>query len=271
MPNIKSYIVDSFTNQAFKGNPAGVCLLDPDLSKEQMQSVANELGLSETAFLNKQSDHKYDIRFFSPKTEIPLCGHATLAAGKVIFQNNNSSSRLHFTNVQGIDLFVSKEDQLISMEFPAYDIIPARISDKMLNALNLKDINNSFYNRETDMLGIEIADSAVLEQLKPNFDALLESHQDISGVVVTALSNKHDFDFESRYFCPWSVADEDPVTGASHTFLSKYWGAKLGKNNLKAFQCSKRTGFMNLELMENNKLKIKSEAQIIMEGVFYVQ
>ncbi len=125
---ISTYIVDSFTNQAFKGNPAGVCLLENPLTETQMLNIANELGFSETAFVyqdisqNKSSSH-YNIRFFSPKTEIDLCGHATLATAKVIFSKNLASQVIHFKNINDVELIVRQDDNNadnLCMEFLAY-------------------------------------------------------------------------------------------------------------------------------------------------------
>src|SRR5690606_16670892 len=119
MTKIKTYIVDSFTDKPFKGNPAGVCVLSSELSDNLMQSIAKELGLSETAFVNKLTqENKYPIRYFSPKMEIPLCGHATLAASKVIFEENENLSKINFINIQKLDLNIQKAGEDIIMEFP---------------------------------------------------------------------------------------------------------------------------------------------------------
>ena len=102
--------------------------------------------------------------------------------------------------------------------------------------------------------------------MTPDFEKLKKSHNSISGVLITSLSDKSNYDFESRYFWPWSGTNEDPVTGATHTFLAKYWGKRLNKTKMNSFQCSVRTGFMELELISDNKLTIKSKAQIVLKG-----
>lgn len=264
---METYIVDSFTDEPFKGNPAGVCLIDhQELSDEKMLSIAQELGLSETAFVNQQNGQKsFSIRYFSPKMEIPLCGHATLAASKVLFQNN-LISKIHFVNIQNLDLIIQKDGENIIMEFPVYETEPQDAPPELLVALGINEINNSEYNKETKILLIEISECKVLKDLKPDFEKLKKSHNSINGVLVTSLSDKPNYDFESRYFWPWSGTNEDPVTGGTHTFLTKYWSERLNKKKMNSFQCSERTGFMEVELLNERKMTIKSKAQIILKG-----
>lgn len=266
---IETYIVDSFTVEPFKGNPAGVCILQQDLTEDQMLSIAKELGLSETAFVqNPDVNGTCSIRYFSPKMEIPLCGHATLASAKVLFEKNHNMEKIHFITVQNIDLRVEKEEEWIKMEFPVYETTSSHAPSELLNALGLSEINNCVYNDETKILVLEIENCQELRDLKPDYEALLSSHNSINGVLVTALSERNEFDFESRYFWPWSGTNEDPATGGTHTFLTKYWGERLNKTKLKSFQCSERTGFMEVELIGDNKVTLKSTAHIILEGRF---
>jgi len=268
---IETYIVDSFTDKPFKGNPAGVCILKQELSNEQMQSIAKELSFSETAFVTPIDEtHKYKIRYFSPVMEIPLCGHATLAASKVLFEINPKIRDIHFKNIQDLDLIIKKYGEKIEMEFPVYDTIPQKAPSKLLNALGIDKISNSEYNKETNILLLEIESSELLNNLSPNFEQLKQSHDLINGVLVTAISKRDNFDFESRYFWPWSGTNEDPVTGGTHTFLAKYWSMRLHKNKMNSYQCSERTGFMEVELLNDKKLLIKSEAQIVLKGELMV-
>ncbi len=219
---MRTFIVDSFTNTPFKGNPAGVCLIDSQLSDERMLHIAQELNLFETAFLSPlESRDAFAIRFFSPKMEIALCGHATLASAKVVFSLQN-----------------------------------------LKEALGIKDIRNSVYNEETKILLLEIADAEELAGLDPDFAALQRSHNFINGSLVTAPAATDGYDFHSRYFWPWSGTNEDPVTGGTHTFLAKYWSSRLGKTRMKSFQSSKRTGFMDVELVDD-KLFIRAQAVIV--------
>ena len=270
MKTIETYIVDAFTDEPFKGNPAGVCILKEELSESEMQSIAKELGLSETAFvveLNKRNE--YAIRFFSPVMEIPLCGHATLASSKVIFDSTGEQS-ITLINIDQLTLLINQSDGAISMEFPIYQTIPMKAPLELLTALGISDIINSEFNSETKILLIEIDSPVVLKSLTPDFDKLKKSHDGINGVLVTALSEHPTFDFESRYFWPWSGTNEDPATGGTHTFLAKYWGERLHKTNMMSFQCSERTGFMEVELLNEEKMIIKSTAQIVFKGEMYI-
>jgi len=267
MQKLTTFIVDSFTDQPFKGNPAGVCLLDEELEKNTMFSIAKELGLSETAFVIKQTEpNQYSIRYFSPVMEIPLCGHATIASAKVIF-NNSNIQEIYFKNIQGIDLHVTRNGELIKMEFPIYETIPADAPIELLKALGISSIVNCEYNSETSILLLEIKDCQELRNLEPNYEALVRSHNQINGVLVTSTSDHEEYDFESRYFWPWSGTNEDPATGGTHTFLAKYWSNRLSKKVLNSFQCSQRTGFMKVEIINAVKMSIESNAVILFEGV----
>ena len=264
---IETYILDSFTSELFKGNPAGVCILERPLGVDKMQAIAKELGLSETAFVKKEKKSPYyAIRFFSPVTEIPLCGHATLAASKVLFENNPTLNSIQFKTIEALILEIRKEAHQIEMIFPVYDTIPQKAPMALLRALGIKEIINSVYNEETNILLLEIEDSDVLAKLAPNFVDLIASHNTINGILVTAPSKQSGYDFESRYFWPWSGTNEDPVTGATHTFLTKYWSTRLGKTKMHSFQCSERTGSMIVELIGEDKMTIKGEAQIVLKG-----
>ncbi len=264
---IETYIVDSFTDKPFKGNPAGVCILNQELSNEQMQFIAKELGLSETAFIAQiEGRNEYSIRYFSPIMEIPLCGHATLASSKVLFETYPEIDKIHFKNIQSLDLKIRKYGKTIEMEFPVYDTIPQNAPEETLNALGIEKTSNSEYNKETNILLLEIENCEVLNNLSPDFERLKRSHDSINGVLVTALSQRNGYDFESRYFWPWSGTNEDLVTGGTHTFLAKYWSERLNKKKMKSYQCSERTGFMDVELISDKKLTIKSKAQIVLKG-----
>ncbi|MGN6639891.1 MAG: PhzF family phenazine biosynthesis protein [Mucilaginibacter sp.] len=262
---MKTYIVDSFTDQPFKGNPAGVCFPTDALSEEKMLNIAREFGLSETAFVQPaDKPDTYNIRYFSPKKEIPLCGHATLASGKIIF-NSTELAKIHFITGENVDLFITREADNIIMEFPVYETVAINIPGEVLKALGITEIRNSVYSEKNKIIVLEIDDSDRLAELKPDFKALVDSYSGINGVLVTAPSKSADFDYHYRYFWPWAGTDEDPVTGGVQTFLANYWFKKLGKNTMKAFQSSSRTGSMTLEL-KDGKVFLKSRAVVILEG-----
>ena len=151
------------------------------------------------------------------------------------------------------------------MEFPVYETVPAEAPAAMLKALGLDGIENAVFNAETQILMLEIDDVDVLAGLSPDFAALYDSHQSINGVLITARSHDGEYDFHSRYFWPWSGTNEDPVTGGTHTFLTKYWAERLDKQKLRSYQSSARGGFMDLELL-GNTLLIRAQAQIVLEG-----
>ena len=230
-----------------------------------MLRVAREFGLSETAFvLETNKTGSYAIRYFSPKKEIPLCGHATLAAAKVIFKNA-PGNEIHFITAEKLDLLITRRDDAITMAFPVYDTIDAITPPAMLQALGLAEVINTAFSIKNKIFLLEINDANVLAALDPDFIALLSSCDHINGVLVTASSNTPGYDFHYRYFWPWAGTNEDPVTGGVQTFLAKYWSEKLNKKIMKAFQSSGRTGYMQVELQGETVL-VTSHAVIILEG-----
>lgn len=232
-----------------------------------MQSIAIEVNLSETAFIQDQGDY-YTIRYFSPIMEIPLCGHATLASAKILFIQSADFNEIHFKTESGLDLYAYRNGSKVSLKFPNYSIMDRDIPQALLDAMGIKKIKKSGYNHENLELMIEIEDADVLRNLQPDFAAMKVSIDNISGVVVTAKSKHTDFDFESRYFWPWSGGNEDPVTGATHTFLTSHWGKKLGKKKLRALQCSARTGILEVEILSDEQILITGDAVVVMEGKF---
>lgn len=263
---MKTYFVDSFTNQKFKGNPAAVCITDSDLDNATMQNIATEIGFSETAFIRQIADNAYTIRFFTPKKEIPLCGHATLASSKIIFDTTDFQT-ISFLNCDNIELAIQKAGNEIVMQFPVYETESITVPENLLAALGIEDLLTTRFSPKNRIILIEIADSEKLAGLHPNFPALIQSYEGINGVLVTAQSKDPAFDFQYRYFWPWAGTDEDPVTGAVQTFLTKYWATKLNRRKLKVFQSSARTGRMTTELLED-KVLIYGEAVTVLEGSF---
>lgn len=267
---IQTFIVDSFTDEAFKGNPAGVCILNEAISEDLMLSIAQELNFSETAFIRSlPQPSQYTIRYFSPKMEIPLCGHATLASAKVLFEKTDIE-KIHFITIQDLDLPIQKSGDGLIMEFPVYTTSSSSIPTSLLQALGLEAFINCEYNRETNILLVQIDSTEVLAKLAPDFEALYKSHKSINGVLVTAQSTADEYDFHSRYFWPWSGTNEDPVTGGTHTFLTPYWAKRLNKSTMKSFQSSARSGFMEVELLNEHSFQIKGKAVIVFEGTLNI-
>ena len=265
---MKTYFVDSFTNQIFKGNPAAVCISEKALDNTTMQSIATEIGFSETAFIKKIDEKVYNIRFFTPKMEIALCGHATLASSKIIFDTTNLEE-IVFINYEDVELKIGKADGKIVMQFPVYETQEIEVPKSMLDALGINKIVNSRFSPRNKIILIEINGTEVLSGIKPNFPDLIHSYNGINGVLVTAKSDNSEFDFHCRYFWPWAGTNEDPVTGGVQTFLTKYWAVKLNKNKLKVFQSSQRTGIMTTELLHDSVL-IYGEAVTVFEGQFKI-
>ncbi|WP_338792585.1 PhzF family phenazine biosynthesis isomerase [Bernardetia sp. MNP-M8] len=262
---IKTYIIDAFTTELFKGNQAAVCLLENELDETTMLNVAKEFGFSETAFIIKQNTGSFSIRYFSPVKEIPLCGHATLASSKAIFTEFKELTQIIFQTHFGDTLEINQNNGRIEMKFPLHQTEKTEYDDAIRKALGINEVLNSRYNSFHNMLMLELESSEELENLKPDFSVLRKIETTISGVLVTAKSIRDNFDFEYRYFFPWSGADEDPVTGGVQSFLAKYWSDKINKNKMNAFQCSKRTGSMEVELMKNSVI-IRSNAVIFTTG-----
>lgn len=263
---MKTYFVDAFTSQKFKGNPAAVCLAERELSNTLMQNIATEIGFSETAFIKKISGNTYSIRFYTPKKEIALCGHATLASSKIIFDTTALDS-IHFINSENVELKIGKADGKIVMQFPVYDTLHLDVPVSLLDAIGIGKPVNTRFSPKNKIILIEISDADALASLRPDFPALVDSYNGINGVLVTAPSKNADVDFYYRYFWPWAGTNEDPVTGGVQTFLTKYWATKLNKNKLKAFQSSLRTGMMTTELI-HDKVLIYGEAVTVFEGEF---
>lgn len=263
---MKTYFVDSFTNEKFKGNPAAVCLPDIELDMDTMQKIATEIGFSETAFIKQIIDNTYSIRFFTPKIEIPLCGHATLASSKIIF-DTTSFDNIKLINCNNVELFIEKVENKIKMQFPVYDTEEIEVPKNMLDALGISKIVNKRYSPTSKIILIEIESAPELANLKPDFTALIDSYIGINGVLVTAVSDSESFDFHYRYFWPWAGTNEDPVTGGVQTFLTKYWATKMNKTKFHAYQSSLRTGTMSTELL-NDKVCILGEAVTVLEGQF---
>jgi len=261
---MKVFFADSFTNVPFKGNPAAVVLLDRSIAGETMQAIASEIGYSETAFLQKEGDALYLIRFFTPKQEIMLCGHATLAAAFILF-SEESCSELVFRNAENQTFELANRRQGLTMRFPTYPVEPFVPPLPMLDALGIKTYQEGSFNRELKIVIIEISEVGALQKLTPDFIMLEKSYAGIHGVLVTCRGDEEGVDFMYRYFWPWAGTNEDPVTGGVQTFLTPYWANRLGKTHLGAVQPSTRTGRMSTALEENNVM-ITGEVVITMEG-----
>ncbi|SHG59603.1 phenazine biosynthesis protein PhzF family [Fodinibius roseus] len=268
--SIKTYIIDAFTTELFKGNQAAVCLLQNELSKQTMLEIAKEFGYSETAFVLGLNTNSFYIRYFSPSQEIPLCGHATLASSKALFTEYKNLSKITFHTHFDDTLKISQNQDQIEMYFPQHGTEKSTVDEDIKRALGINEVLNCEYNSFHNIVMLEIGSSEVLKNLAPIFSVLRNIETSINGVLVTAQSEQNEYDYEYRYFFPWSGADEDPATGGVQSFLSKYWAKKLNKKKMKAYQSSTRTGSMEIELIDDSVV-IRSNAVIFSSGELHLQ
>lgn len=254
--NIAIYQVDAFTSNVFGGNPAAVCPLDKWLDDEVMQNIAAENNLSETAFFVKENG-KYRIRWFTPTSEVDLCGHATLASSFVLFNKlNYEKNKVEFESRSG-KLIVERNNDLISLNFPSRNPQPIEADEILLNALPIKP-NELLFDKTT----ICVFDTEEeVRSMKPEIMEFLKVST--HGVIITAPGN--EVDFVSRFFAPDVGINEDPVTGYAHTLLIPYWAKRLGKDKLHALQVSKRGGELFCENL-GERVKIAGNATLYFEG-----
>jgi len=251
------YQVDAFTDRLFGGNPAGVCPLEQWLPEETMQRIAMENNLSETAFFVKK-DGGFHIRWFTPKVEVNLCGHATLASAHVIFHDLGYSGEvISFESRSGI-LNVRKESDLLILDFPANKPQRAALPDDFVQSLNITPVQ--CYRGKEDYLLLYKSQQEI-EALIPDFRKL--EKVDARAMIVTAPGDK--VDFVSRFFAPRVGVDEDPVTGSAHTVLIPFWAEKLGKDEMKALQLSRRGGTLFCRL-RGDRVDIGGRAVTFMKG-----
>ncbi len=231
---IPIYQVDAFTSRLFAGNPAAVCPLETWLPDEQMQAIAAENNLAETAFFVRNGNGSYHLRWFTPQVEVDLCGHATLASAFVVLNDiSPSADSVRFETKSGT-LTVTREGDLFSLDFPARPPVDRNACAGLLDALGGKP---EAVLASDDYLVIYGSEDEV-RALKPKMDSLLDI--DRFAVIVTAPGKQ--VDFVSRFFAPSKGIPEDPVTGRAHCTLIPYWAKRLGKKELHALQVSSRGG-----------------------------
>ena len=264
------YTVDAFTDTPFKGNPAAVCLLDAPQSVEWMLNVAAEMNLAETAFLvertNAGNNDGYDLRWFTPTVEIPLCGHATLASAHILWQTGKlpADATARFHTMSGW-LTAQRVGDLIELDFPALASHPAELPDEVIAALGAQPVRATLLKdpsgRDRNYLA-EFAEAKTVRELHPSFMQLRSLPY---GVIVTAASDRAEFDFISRYFASAYGIDEDPVTGSAHCALTPYWSAKLGKTEMMAYQASARGGKMQV-VLRGDRVLMRGHAVSVVRG-----
>ena len=259
---IKMYQVDAFTDRLFSGNPAAVCILDAWLTETQMQSIAAENNLAETAFI-VTNDDGYNIRWFTPTVEVELCGHATLAAAHVIFNHlGDASDEVIFSSIHSGELTVRQHNKLLTLDFPADTITKVATPAALKEGLGIEPMET--WKGKTDYMAVLPSENDVAT-LRPDIAKL--GTLDARGVIVTAAGSK--VDFVSRFFGPQSGIDEDPVTGSAHTTLAPYWAGELGKSELTAMQLSERQGHLWCNHL-GDRVKISGYAVTYLEGMIAI-
>lgn len=257
------YIVDAFTDKLFGGNPAAICPLEKWLPNDVMQNLAFENNLSETAFFVKEDDN-FQIRWFTPTTEVKLCGHATLASAHILFTElNYKEAEICFNSLSGILRVSRMADNKIQLNFPSNP--PGEVTDipdGLYEGLQIKDY--PVYKTSLDYM-VLFPSQKEIKALQPDFQTL--SKVKARGVIVTAKGEEADF--VSRCFYPQSGVNEDPVTGSAHTITVPFWANKLNKTTLKAIQLSKRRGYIDCEL-KGDRVLMSGNAKTYMKGEFFI-
>jgi PhzF family phenazine biosynthesis protein len=253
------WIVDAFSDRPFAGNPAAVCLLTVPGAERWMQQVAMEMNLSETAFLVPAGDD-FSLRWFTPTIEVDLCGHATLASAHVLWECGAlpMAEPARFRTRSGL-LRAFREGERIRLDLPASSMSPAPAADGMLEALGVRSVHVCCNDKE---FLVEVASEDEVRQAKPDFARL--RRVPCKSVIVTARGTS-GHDFVSRFFAPAAGIAEDPVTGAAHCALAPFWGARLGKSELRAYQASARGGEVTVRLA-GDRVHILGHAVSVLRG-----
>ena len=256
------YQVDAFASELFRGNPAAVCILERWLPEGLMQAIAGENNLSETAFAVPVEDG-YEIRWFTPVTEVALCGHATLATAHVLFETREQASgHLRFHSRERGVLTVDRDGAWRILDFPADPPRPVALPAGMAEAMGAEPLE--CLQASTDYL-LVYRDQEALDALSPDYTRLRRI--EARGVIASAPGR--EVDFVSRFFAPQSGVDEDPVTGSAHTVLTPFWAARLGKDSLSAQQRSRRGGLLQCQVRAD-RVRIAGRAVTYMKAEIYL-
>ena len=251
---MKQYIVNAFTDKPFAGNPAAVCVMDEWPSEEAMINRARENNLSETAFIVRE-EQGYHLRWFTPGTEVELCGHATLASAFVILNHYEpESDEVRFQTLSGI-LTIHRKGRLFEMNFPTNEQHEIPVTDDMEHAFGIRPIKA--------VLGVDLVcvfeHEEQVRQMNPDQSLL----QGLPGRIQNATARGKDVDCVSRSFCPKLSIPEDPVCGSAHCQIATYWADVLGKNSVEAYQASRRGGNLHCEILSDGRINISGEAVLV--------
>ena len=251
---MKQYIVDAFTNKPFAGNPAAICVMESWPSEEAMMQLAMENNLSETAFIVKE-EGGYHLRWFTPGTEVELCGHATLASSYVILNYYESvRDEVTFNTLSG-KLTIHRNGNLYEMDFPTYELREIPVTDAMEKAFGVRPVKA--------VLGLDLVCVFESEEIVRNMSPDQELLKGLEGRIQNTTTRGQETDCVSRSFCPKLSIPEDPVCGSAHCQIAAYWSEKLNKKEIYAYQASRRGGYLHCTLQEQNRITISGEAVLI--------
>jgi len=258
---IPFFQVDAFTDVPFKGNPAAVCITDEALPETIMQQIAAENNLAETAFVSRDKDD-FKLRWFTPVTEVPLCGHATLATAHILWQQGlvTPQQEIRFDTQSGW-LTTARDGDWITLDFPSFTGYAVQLPQEIREILGVSPLHTEYvFNRFV----VELATEAEVYNASPDFSRLAAHPK----VVITARADEgSEFDFISRFFAPCIGINEDPVTGSAHCCLAPYWAAKLGKQEMLAYQASARGGIMKVKV-NGDRILMSGQAVILIKGTY---
>jgi PhzF family phenazine biosynthesis protein len=262
---IPIYQIDAFADQPFRGNPAAVCLLSGPVDETWMQQVAQEMNLSETAFVSP-AEEGFHLRWFTPAVEVDLCGHATLASAHALWESGSlDQSEPAIFQTRSGTLTADRKGPWIELNFPAEVERPLDASASP----SPKDIGRAlgttpkYVGKNRFDYLVEVERNEMVKNLSPNFALLGEFP--VRGVIVTSIADSSDYDFISRYFAPASGIDEDPVTGSAHCCLGPFWKGRLKKNDMTAYQASRRGGVVRVRV-DGDRVVLGGKAVTILAG-----
>ena len=253
--------IDAFTDKPFTGNPAAVCILDEPPNESWLRDVAREMNVSETAFLMPHEDG-YDLRWFTPTTEVELCGHATLASAHHLWEDGRAKpdEAIHFHTRSGELVARRGEDGWIEMDFPATGAAECAPPETLSRALGAEVV---WTGRSRFDLLVEVADEKVVRTIRPDMSLL--AGLDARGVIVTSSAISARFDFVSRFFAPRVGVAEDPVTGSAHCTLAPFWSDRLGREDLMGYQVSDRGGVVRTRV-RGDRVLLGGQAVTVLRG-----
>ena len=258
---IPLFHVDAFTDQPFAGNPAAVCILTGQRPDAWMQQIGAEMNLSETAFVQRQDDG-FRLRWFTPKVEVDLCGHATLASAHILWEEGHAQAdeTIRFHTRSGV-LTASRNAGIIELDFPLIAEEPATLPAGLVEALGVQP---RYVGKGRFDYLLEVESEEALRGLAPNFRQL--ATLPVRGLIVTSRSARSEFDFVSRFFAPGAGIDEDPVTGSAHCCLAAYWRKQLHQDSFVAYQASARGGVVRVRV-QGDRAILGGQAVTVSKGV----